>query len=51
LGSRRHTIDELEMVRTVMLDAWVLFLKLAKTSRRFDTKEQLIDHLEAMKLT
>ncbi len=46
-----HTIDELETVRAFMLDAWVLFLELAKTSRGFDTKEQLIDHLEAMKLT
>jgi hypothetical protein len=33
-----------------MLDASVLSLEHARTSRRFDTKEQLIDHLEAMKL-
>lgn len=46
-----HSIDELETVRAFMLDAWVFFLELAKASRRFDTKEQLIDHLEAMKLS
>ena len=41
-----HTIDELATVTNFMLDAW---MQLAKSSR-FDTKEQLIDHLEAMKL-
>ena len=46
-----HTIDQLETIRAFMLDAWVLFLELAKASRKFDTKEQLIDHLEAMKLS
>lgn len=46
-----HTIDELETVRSFVLDAWVLFLELAKASRKYDTKEQLIDHLEAMKLS
>ena len=45
-----NTIDELETVRNLMLDTWLLFLELAKASRRFDTKEQFIDHLEAMKL-
>ena len=46
-----HKIDELGMVRAFMLDPWVLFLELAKASRRFDTEEQLIDYLEAMKLS
>jgi hypothetical protein len=45
-----HTIDELDAVRSFMLDAWIFFLELAKSSRRFDTKEQFIDHLEALKL-
>ena len=45
-----HTIDELDTLRTFMLDAWVLFLELAKSSHRFETKDQFIDHLEAMKL-
>jgi len=46
-----HTIDELEMVRTFMLDTWVLFTELAKASNKFETKDQLIDSLEAMKLS
>ena len=46
-----HTIDQLETVRRFLLDAWVLFLELAKSSRKYDTKEQLIDDLEAMKLS
>jgi hypothetical protein len=46
-----HTIDELEIVRRFMLETWVLFTKLASFSRRFGTKEQLIDHLDAMKLS
>lgn len=46
-----HTIDELETVKSFMIDAWVLFLELAKASRKYGTKEQLIDHLEAMKLS
>jgi hypothetical protein len=46
-----HTIDQLEVVRKFMLKAWVFFLELAKTSRRFETKDELIDHLEAMKLS
>ncbi len=29
----------------------VLFLELAKASRKYDTKEQLIDQLEAQKLS
>ena len=45
-----HTIDELETVRSFMLDVWVFFTSLAKNSDRYDTREQLIDHLEAMKL-
>jgi hypothetical protein len=46
-----YTIDQLETIRAFMLDAWVLFLELAKASRKFDTKEQLTDHLEAMRLS
>jgi hypothetical protein len=46
-----HTIDQLETVRRFLLDAWVLFLELAKSSRKYETREQLIDSLEAMKLS
>lgn len=46
-----NTIDELETVRTFMLNAWVLFTELAKASRRFETKERFIDNLEEMKLS
>lgn len=46
-----HTIEERETVWQFMIDAWALFTSLAKTSHRFETKEELIDHLEAMKLS
>ena len=46
-----HTIDQLETVRRFLLDAWVLFLELAKSSRKYETREQLINDLEAMKLS
>jgi hypothetical protein len=45
-----HTIDELETVRTFMVNTWTLFTSLAKNSSSFDTREQLIDYLEEMKL-
>jgi hypothetical protein len=34
-----------------MINVWTLFTSLAKASGKFDTKEQLIDHLEAMRLS
>ncbi len=34
-----------------MINAWTLFTSLAKASGKFDTKEQLIHHLEAMRLS
>lgn len=46
-----HSIDELETVRAFMLNVWLLFLELAKVSSRFDTKEELIDYLETLKLS
>jgi hypothetical protein len=45
-----ETIDDIETVRTFMLDAWRLFIALVKTSHKFDTKAQLIDNLDARKL-
>lgn len=45
-----HTLDQLETIRTFMLNAWMLFTRLAKHSGSFDTKEQLIEQLEARKL-
>jgi len=44
-----QTIDEIETVRTFMLDAWKLFIALVKASHEFDTKEQLIDNLDERK--
>ena len=46
-----HTIEERETVWQFMISAWALFTTLAKFSQRFETKEELIDHLEAMKLS
>lgn len=46
-----QTISERETVCQFMVSAWALFTSLAKASQRFETKEQLIDHLEAMKLS
>jgi hypothetical protein len=46
-----HTIEERETVWRFMISAWALFTSLAKVSQRFETKEELIDHLEAMKLS
>lgn len=46
-----HTIEERETVWRFMVNAWALFTTLAKVSQRFETKEELIDHLEAMKLS
>jgi hypothetical protein len=46
-----HTIDELETVRSFMLDVWIFFLELVKASHSFATKEEFIDHLEAKKLS
>lgn len=46
-----HGIDELETVRTFLINVWDLFTKLAKAASQFETKEHLIDHLEAMKLS
>jgi Apea-like HEPN len=43
------TIDELDTVKTFMTNSWALFLRLAKDSHRYQSKEQLIDHLEDMK--
>lgn len=34
-----------------MINAWTLFTSLAKASGKFDPKEQLIDHLEAVRLS
>jgi hypothetical protein len=45
-----HTIEERETIWRFMINAWALFTTLAKTSQRFETKEELIDHLDAMKL-
>lgn len=44
-----HTIDQRETVWQFMISAWALFTPLAKFSQRFETKDELIDHLEAMK--
>jgi hypothetical protein len=46
-----HTIDQRETVWQLMISAWSLFTTLAKFSQRFETKDELIDHLEAMKLS
>jgi hypothetical protein len=46
-----ETIDDIETVRTFMLDAWRLFIALVKASHAFDTKAQLIDNLDARKLS
>lgn len=46
-----HTIEERETVWRFMIEAWAFFTNLAKASQRFETKEELIDHLEAMKLS
>jgi hypothetical protein len=43
------TIDELDTVKTFMINSWALFIRLAKDSHRYKTKEQLIDHLEDTK--
>ena len=45
------TIDELDTVKTFMINSWALFIQLAKDSHGYETKEQLIDHLEDMKLS
>jgi hypothetical protein len=45
-----HTIEERDTVWRFMIEAWALFTNLAKASSRFETKEELIDCLEAMKL-
>ncbi len=34
-----------------MIKAWTLFTSITKASGKSDTKEQLIDHLEAMRLS
>jgi hypothetical protein len=46
-----NTIEDREIVRQFMINAWALFTTLATASQRFETKEELIDHLEAMKLS
>jgi hypothetical protein len=46
-----HTIDELDTVQTFMINTWALFIRLAKDSHRYETKEQLIDDPEEMKLS
>jgi hypothetical protein len=46
-----HTIEERETVWRFMINAWALFTTLPKASQRFETKEELIDHLEAIKLS
>jgi len=46
-----RTIDDVETVRVFMLDAWSLFLELAKASYQYETMEQLFDHLDVMKLS
>jgi hypothetical protein len=45
------TIDDRETVRRFMISAWALFTTLATISQRFRIKEELIDHLEAKKLS
>lgn len=45
------SIDELEPVREFMINAWRLFTSFAKAGGYLDTKEQLIDHLRAMRLS
>jgi hypothetical protein len=44
-----QTIEEVETIRQFMLNAWRLFTQLAKISKRFTTKEELIEALEARK--
>ena len=46
-----HTIEERETVWRFMISAWALFTTLAEASQRFETKEEFIEHLEAMKLS
>jgi hypothetical protein len=46
-----HTIQERQAMWRFMIDAWALFTSLAKISQRFESKEDLIDNLEAMKLS
>ncbi|MDP9314192.1 MAG: HEPN domain-containing protein [Chloroflexota bacterium] len=44
-----QTIEEVETIRQFMLNTWRLFTQLAKISKRFTTKEELIEALEARK--
>jgi hypothetical protein len=46
-----ETIDEVETVKTFMLDTWRLFITLVKASHKFDTKAQFIASIDAMKLS
>ena len=46
-----HSVEERETVWQFLVQAWVLFTKLARWSTRLETKEKLIDHLEMMKLS
>lgn len=46
-----HTIEERETIWHFMVNAWSLFTTLAKVSQRYETKENLIDELEVMKLS
>jgi hypothetical protein len=46
-----HTIEERETIWRFMVEAWTLFTNLAMASQRFETKGELINRLEAMKLS
>jgi hypothetical protein len=46
-----ETIAEIETVRAFMLDAWTLFTTLLKDIHRYGTKAQLIDRLDARRLS
>jgi hypothetical protein len=46
-----HTIEERDTVWRFMVEAWTLFTSLAKNSSKYETKEELIDHLEQLKLS
>lgn len=46
-----HTIEERETIWHFMFNAWFLFTTLAKVSQGYETKEDLIEDLEAIKLS
>jgi hypothetical protein len=46
-----ETIAEIESVRAFMLDVWTLFTTLLKVSHKYHTKAQLINSLDARRLS